>query len=243
MAQLYGQSSNYLLNSRLVNKYTALWIASWVFPIIIIGFSLFLYEGSTWVSLIKTFLPFVLLSCLLFHYANLFKIKAVKFKAGMIGEELALRELLRLPNEYMIFRGIHLPKYRWDIDFIVVGPTGVHVVEVKNIKGTIEFDGKELLCNSKLLEGKSVIKQVRNEYHKLHEYLKEKLNEEVFIVATIVFVRAHLAHDLNFDSIKDIKIINNHHLKDFFTIYASHNHKQPSENLKKELVRLTTVNV
>lgn len=62
---------------------------------------------------------------------------------GMIGERYVLQQLnLTLGNDYTIFNHVLIPnKYSKtgyiEIDIVVVGPTGVYIVEVKNISGVL----------------------------------------------------------------------------------------------------------
>jgi hypothetical protein len=63
-------------------------------------------------------------------------------KAGGVGEENALHILKKLPNTYIIFNQIDIPFYEnstrtQEIDFIIIGPTALFVVEVKNKSGKI----------------------------------------------------------------------------------------------------------
>ena len=61
---------------------------------------------------------------------------------GVEGEVSVLRELRSLPDEYVIFNRVQLPD-RWlpnggrELDFIVAGPGGLFVIEVKNIPGIV----------------------------------------------------------------------------------------------------------
>jgi hypothetical protein len=61
----------------------------------------------------------------------------VILKAGGLGEKRALQILKKLPNNYIIFNQTDIPFYEnstrtQEIDFIIIGPTALFVVEVKN---------------------------------------------------------------------------------------------------------------
>jgi len=58
--------------------------------------------------------------------------------AGAAGEEDAKALLSNLPDEYTVFRNIIVGER--EIDFIVCGPTGVFVIEVKAYSGTLFGD-------------------------------------------------------------------------------------------------------
>ncbi|TVS13689.1 MAG: NERD domain-containing protein [Wenzhouxiangella sp.] len=61
---------------------------------------------------------------------------------GAEGEYRVLQELSKLPDDHVLFNQVYvpdarLPNGRRELDFVVVGPSGVHVIEVKNARGLI----------------------------------------------------------------------------------------------------------
>ena len=64
------------------------------------------------------------------------------FQAGLEGEERLKKTLNQiLSDKYTAFFGYQTKKGK-DIDCIVTGPKGVFVIEVKNHKGIVSYDGK-----------------------------------------------------------------------------------------------------
>lgn len=64
-------------------------------------------------------------------------------ESGAKGEDEALKALSALPDSYTIFNQIYIPNERGkngrtELDLVVVGPNGIFVVEVKNIRGEVE---------------------------------------------------------------------------------------------------------
>lgn len=62
--------------------------------------------------------------------------------AGVEGEVAALERLKALPDEFMLFNRVKLPDAQlpngWrELDFVVAGPTGLWIVEVKNTPGHV----------------------------------------------------------------------------------------------------------
>ena len=57
---------------------------------------------------------------------------------GFKGEDLVYAELQKIldPNSYHIFRNLVLKGKKWDIDFVIVGPKGVILLEVKNFQNS-----------------------------------------------------------------------------------------------------------
>jgi len=67
---------------------------------------------------------------------------------GIEGEVKCLRELQRLPEDYVLFNQLQvpdpsLPNGRRELDFVAIGPGGLTVVEVKNISGMIYVDPEQ----------------------------------------------------------------------------------------------------
>jgi hypothetical protein len=63
---------------------------------------------------------------------------------GPGGEERTEKALARLGSDYTVFHDRRIPGSRANIDHIVVGPTGVFVIETKNVKGKVELRRGEL---------------------------------------------------------------------------------------------------
>lgn len=51
---------------------------------------------------------------------------------GLEGENIVLEQLNTLPENYFVFHDVKLPGGYGNIDHIVVGPTGLFVIETKN---------------------------------------------------------------------------------------------------------------
>lgn len=65
--------------------------------------------------------------------------------AGVEGEARVLDKLRQLPDDHVIFNQVHipdpeLPNGRRELDFIIVGPSAVTIVEAKNTPGLIQVD-------------------------------------------------------------------------------------------------------
>jgi len=74
---------------------------------------------------------------------------ADQYYGGAGGEYDVGVVLSRLPHEFHVFNGLGF--YAGDVDHIIVGPTGVFVVETKNHSGTISLRGGRLCRNGELL--------------------------------------------------------------------------------------------
>ncbi|HWQ91026.1 MAG TPA: nuclease-related domain-containing protein [Clostridia bacterium] len=81
----------------------------------------------------------------------------LSMKRGAQGEGCVAAELERLPAAFRVFHDVPTPS--GNLDHVVVGPTGVFVLDAKNWRGIVSPDGKgELLLNGKALD-KAYVRQ------------------------------------------------------------------------------------
>lgn len=60
---------------------------------------------------------------------------------GLSGENIALNHLNTLPKNYLVFHDVQLPNGKGNIDHIVVGQTGLFIIETKNYSGKYLISG------------------------------------------------------------------------------------------------------
>ena len=102
----------------------------------------------------KVFICLSLLLFLVFTYRRFAgKIKVLEterlnLRSGLTGESTVAESLSRFPDHFHIIHDITTPF--GNIDHVVVGPTGVFIIDTKNWRGIVQADGKgELLLNGK----------------------------------------------------------------------------------------------
>lgn len=75
----------------------------------------------------------------------------VNFRKGATGEASVGNRLERFPEQFRVINDLTTPY--GNLDHVVVGPTGVYVLDTKNWRGVVSPDGNgELLCNGKPLD-------------------------------------------------------------------------------------------
>lgn len=86
---------------------------------------------------------------------------------GIEGENKVLDQLNTLPKNYFVFHDVTLPQGKGNIDHIVIGPTGLFVIETKNYSGNYRIEGNQwyYLKNHKYNEikkdpGKQLIRNI-----------------------------------------------------------------------------------
>jgi len=123
-------------------------------------------------------------------------------RKGKRGEEFIGSILEKLPDNYTVIHDIETPY--GNVDHIVVGPTGVFVIETKSHHGRITERNGLLLRNNKPLE-KNFIKQVLDNTFYIKEKIKESVGIEAYVKALLVFTNAYV--DIKRE-IANVKIIN-----------------------------------
>ncbi len=105
--------------------------------------------------------------------------------AGIRGEKAALNILKELDSEHWVVTDkkiTHKGKSA-ELDFVVIGPTGVCIIECKHLAGTIDADPKaKYWLQTKVSQGGvertkkfySPVKQVGTHLYRLKQFLKEK---------------------------------------------------------------------
>jgi hypothetical protein len=74
-----------------------------------------------------------------------------KWQRGADGETVVGKILANFPEEFLVINDISTPT--GNLDHVVVGPTGVFVLDAKNWRGVVQGDGEgELLLNGKRLD-------------------------------------------------------------------------------------------
>lgn len=97
---------------------------------------------------------------------------ADQYYGGAGGEYDVGVVLSRLPQEFHVFNGLGF--YAGDIDHVIVGPTGVFIVETKNHSGTISLkDG--CLCRNGDRLTRDFVRQVSSEAMYVKAWLKPQI--------------------------------------------------------------------
>lgn len=106
-------------------------------------------------------------------------------RAGIQGENLTNYHIGQLPDTYTAFRNLTVSyqNKKSEIDTVIVGPTGVFIVETKNLNGTIcgSYEDHDWVQHKVGRGGTpyqksfySPVKQVNTQVYRLANYLKER---------------------------------------------------------------------
>lgn len=125
---------------------------------------------------------------------------------GAKGEDLVGEQLATLPDEYWVFND--LTRLAGDIDHIVIGPTGIFVIETKAHGGTVSAEGDRVLVNGRPPEKDFINQSWRNAYW-LRDVLKNVGEIEVDVRPILVFANAFVKVR---QPVKGVRVINKGYL-------------------------------
>lgn len=188
MSNFYGEPSRFLTANKKISKYG---ILVYLVIFVVIGLALpWIWTIEAYSTSSKYLLLGFLTGALLFIDSQIRHEKSIllRFHSGLIGESQIGIILMQLSSDYHVFQDVHLPGYKENIDFVVVGPTGIHAIEVKNDKalGILGFNGDELTSYGKPLRS-DYIRQTMREATTLNKYLVESGLQNVFVHPILVF--------------------------------------------------------
>lgn len=221
MAKMFGRRGNYLslmgtghgITSLLLIVVTPIFLIVYLYWVIFVRKALLMEHLKFPIIVIFVFSLLVFIYC----YSQYKKEshKARSFFSGLKGEhaiEIKLEKVLG--DEYSVFRDVKLNKFG-NIDFVVVGPTGIFAIEVKNHGGTIGFDKEQLTRNGALFE-KDILDQIMNNALSIHDLLKKKFSADIFIKPVIVFSSPWAKLSFGLKKQKNVYVIGKSWLDKFF---------------------------
>lgn len=178
MARLYGKQSEYLQKKLAKHELIALVVLGLLFVIMFYMLEHF-RELSTFRGSLILLLIIIPLFLLFYIIGNKSLDKSSSYRQGKRGEGAIWYELKTLSDEYCVFQDIKMDG-GGNIDFVVLGPTGLFAIEVKSHSGEVSFNGRELEINGRPFE-KDILKQAKGEALFINNYLKNKLQRDIFV--------------------------------------------------------------
>lgn len=239
MAKLYGQPGKYSFRMAIIS--------------FIAGLSYFIIGSVTaWLMVVKNgnrlLDPIIILVLVIIYGPLLFIIyylfrkensTSLKFIQGLKGESHVGLEIQKtLSDDYTIYRNAIIRREYGDIDFILIGPTGIFILEVKSHNGLIKLEGNQLIRNGNKLE-KDFLKQARGKALALHNFLKDRLQVDIFVIPVVVFAnRAKMNFGLN--PVEKVYVIQKYWLNKLMDSFPSHQFPVSRKIIEDQLAILVT---
>ena len=180
----------------------------------------------------------VVLGIILIKITDSFYIPLLKFNNGIIGERRVREELKKLSDEFSVYQDVKLPMFKWNIDFVVIGPTGIFTIEVKNKKGKIDFKDGKLIINNQ--NDQKDLNEAKKEAVCLHEYLIEKLKIKIGFIYPVLVFTGHTEIHFGLNMIENSYIVHKNYLLRVLTEKSSGVYEREYRNiLEKELAAIS----
>jgi hypothetical protein len=114
----------------------------------------------------------------------------INFRKGAVGEAIVGYVLENFPDDFRIIHDLATP--HGNIDHVVIGPTGVYVIDAKNWRGIVSSDGNGgLLLNGKPTdkpEAKNLARMIMN----MKEKVKTLCDLDPYVQGVIAFPSAYV---------------------------------------------------
>lgn len=133
------------------------------------------------------------------------------WRSGAEGEVFISRLLSSLPDEFVVINDI--PKRFGNIDHVVIGRTGVYLLNTKNWRGTVSADATgEILLNGRKTD-KPEVRNLERAAMDLHKKLQGLCETDYFVRGVMVFVHSKVNAD--FTTTKHVHCLAEDHLLDY----------------------------
>jgi len=233
MPLFFGSNSSYLRNNSL--KYFAFAV---VLPVVFLG-AIYgivkIFTGTQ--SVLYTMGILLVLVAVIKPLTDFFNKKSGQFGKGRSGENSVRKVLEELPGSYSVFQGVVLDKHWGDIDFVIVGPTGIFTIEVKSHGGVIGFNGQELTVNTKQFS-KNFLRQANGEAGALKRYFQKHLGLTMYIHSAIVFSHTFASVEIGSKMIERVYITEKNFLPSLLYSLPTFEYPLPREKIE-ELLKKT----
>lgn len=157
------------------------------------------------------------------------------FLKGARGEEWVARALSLLPSGYHVYHGIIAPSSMLgktiDYDHVVVGPTGIFLIETKNWSGKITVDNGRILYNGEEPD-RPPLEQVKNAANLLRKALRDNVHRNVEVQPVLCFADGILPAGQT--GAEGVLICNQHTL-------VQHLQDKPDHPLPREIQQKTVI--
>lgn len=206
MAHFYSSENRYLLHNKKIAKVaTLIWLV-WMFVIYFLVFIQLFKNNFSFTSLFANILVFGPIYLFVEYQFKKERSILYSFAKGIRGEQNIHNILESLPDNFIIWQNYKKEEWPTDIDFVVIGPSGLFTIEVKSHNGEITMGTGELLRNGKPFE-KDILYQVKSESRLLIDYLRSKNIYSPEIQPMVVFSNKYVSIHFGIKPINGIFII------------------------------------
>jgi hypothetical protein len=164
-----------------------------------------------------------------------FGFRGLQFYRGLAGENQIRGILSELPETFSVFADLRIGDRRGDIDFVVAGPAGLFLLEVKSHGGRVEYKGGSLTINDKDFPSRGFLRQVHGEIWALKQYL-EKFGPVPYIHSVLVFSNDYAFVNFGFLPVDNVYIVQKDFLLGLFGRFGTYQYPLSREQLEAALL-------
>lgn len=191
MKLLLGNNRDYLVNEKYWYKLLGIGLIIIIFALYFLYVAILFIVGAGLQIGIGLGIGFIGIYILFSRRINKTIKKAKNYKNGNCGEDIVENSLRILSDEYTVIRSVIIPGAKSDIDFVVIGPSGIFVLEAKSHSGSITFHDGWFYKNGIKVE-KNFYTQTYSAKKHLEEYIQKTLGIKLSVIPYIVFSRASI---------------------------------------------------
>lgn len=231
MAKVYGNNS-YLQKKDLTYALLAAGVAVIILAAVLLVFVI-VSPLAGGVAAVLAILILVMPAPILIRYL---KKQSLKYYRGFSGELLVKKKLSELPEDFSVFCNLQFGDSRGNIDFVVLAPSGLFLLEVKNHKGRIGQSSGDFTIDGRMFPQRNILRQVHGEMWALKNYLAREAGMEIFVNPVIVFSSPEAIIERGLLRDGDVDIVALEFLPDLFFKTKKYNYPV-SRNQIEEILR------
>lgn len=186
MAKVFGIPSPHLRKKSLHHLYRAVLMAFGGFSMMLILLQAQSLYPNPMLGFLMTYTSIVVLAVLGYKFYREDDAVSENYYRGRKGESAILEELQKLPDPFRVFCDVTTqPPY--NIDFVVIGPTGIFTVEAKSHAGQVGYADGRITINGAAPQEKDFLKQAKSEALSVADALKGKVSDQPWVYPVIAF--------------------------------------------------------
>ncbi len=237
MAKVFGVPSVYLRERSLHHLYKSILMALGGFSLVLVlsQAQSLLYSNKT-IGFLITYTLITVVAVLAYKFYREDDQASDNYFRGREGERIILKELQKLPAEFRVFCDVKIqPPY--NIDFVVAGPTGVFIIEVKSHAGKIDYQNSRISINGLVPQEKDFLKQAKGEARSVADYLKNKAVNISWVHSILAFSHPSATLRFGLKPLDDVFVIGRGFLR---KLIQEHREPHYSEATLLELENILT---
>jgi hypothetical protein len=186
MACNFGQPSLYLRKKSISHGWKAMFIALGAMSIIFVLSQLYTILSASILAALAITAMIIFTIYFGYKFYREEDTTSENYFKGRLGEKEIFKELQKLPDDFAIFCDL-VVKRPYNIDFTVLGPSGIFIVEAKNYPGSIDRENGKITVNGYFPKDKNFYNQAYAEKKSLEGYLLKHAKRDFRAFPIIVF--------------------------------------------------------